>query len=211
MGKAKGTTVTKAKGAAVALKEEPENSPVVKEKGTVTVKKYKPILIKDMCDYMETAWKEGVYGAFKPESAACKECIEDFSESAKACEANTKYIQAQTSTTVEEPKKEETPVVESVVEPVIESVSEITPVTTPVVSKKKGNKVIVRSPLGSDVTKGTGKIELLLTSETGASMAEMEACRGSVRNCLYTYQKRGVIIEKKTVDNVVRYFAKVPV
>jgi hypothetical protein len=158
-------------------KEEPKVSPVKVEYQTV----------KDACDAV--SFKKGIYGAFNPEDDFCKDCIKDFPETAKVCEANTKLMKATAATKkagttkAAKPKKEKKP-------------------GAPKVPKAD----VPRDCFGRKIDSGAGRIDAMLLRAKGASMEEMEVERKAVGSHLSQLKVDGFTVEFK--DG--RYYAKAP-
>ena len=135
------------------------------------------------CDLVSEALGEGkevavvFLTAFDPDSDACKECEKDFPETQEACKFNTELAKS-----VKGKKK----------------------------TAKKGaggprGRGGERTVLGGLKESGTGRMELLMLREEGASSEELAAQRGCWQNHINTLKKKGVNIERK--DG--RYYAKV--
>lgn len=79
------------------------------------------------------------------------------------------------------------------------------------ISKQKTQKRVYnktnrqKTPLGGLISSGAGKMELLMLRKEGATMEEMQECRGAAGSHIASLKKRGVTIINK--DG--KYFAKV--
>ena len=139
------------------------------EKIAPGIPKFEPKPVPDACELVLEKQKSGVFGAFDPNSLACKECKEDFPESAEACEFNTN-AQAK----AKKVKK-----------------------SSGGTGKGRGKREGERSPLGGFLSQGTGKIEAALLSPEGATIEELNSFRGCALNHVNTLKTKGVNITRK--------------
>lgn len=163
----------------------PEPKPKEEKAGDKTSPENEKIFnIKEACQ--EINFKAGIYGAYNPSDEFCQDCEKDYPESAQACKHNTELMKKTVAT-----KKAETKKASKVSKPPKE---------------KKPKKDVELDVFGRRADSGAGKINALLLSKEGATMAQMEKFRKAVGSHLAALRSEGVEVTEK--DG--KYFAKAP-
>jgi hypothetical protein len=163
----------------------PEPKPKEEKTGAkISPEKEKFLTIKDACQ--EVNFKAGIYGAYNPNDKFCQDCEKDYPESAQACKHNTELMKKTVAIKKVEIKK-------------------ASKVSKPP-KEKKPKKEVQLDVFGRKVDSGAGKIDALLLSKEGATMAQMEKFRKAVGSHLAALRNDGYEVTEK--DG--KYFAKVP-